>query len=193
MATLRRLDSSRLITDASGWRLGGVAKPTADVDRRRDPGGDGSCGAGVDCGDAIDVHAYPGPWPRPRVRRRWFADGAWGTLRWLRDASRASVLGEFGGVRYEVAGQTSGPFGWGYGQTAPPVDCAALAEAVALLWRQVGNMSGLAACVYTQLTDVEAEWNGLLTYGRMPKCPELLPARLAAEIRAVRQKLSSVP
>ena len=26
------------------------------------------------------------------------------------------------------------------------------------------QVSGLAGCVYTQLTDVAAEWNGLLTY-----------------------------
>ena len=37
------------------------------------------------------------------------------------------------------------------------------------LWGKVGAM-GLSGAVYTQLSDVEQEWNGLLTYDRQVKC-----------------------
>ena len=26
----------------------------------------------VDCGDVVDVHAYPGPWPSAAARHRWY-------------------------------------------------------------------------------------------------------------------------
>ena len=98
---------------------------------------------------------------------------------------RASVLGEFGGTRLEVSGHHHGVHGWGY--TAAQ-DCASFTETVVRLWTAVANMSGLSACVWTQLSDVEAEWNGLLTYDRIVKCPELVQ-RMAAQVWAARRAL----
>jgi len=45
---------------------------------------------------------------------------------------------------------------------------AALVEAFARLVGQLGDVAGF---VWTQLTDVEGELNGLLTYDRLPKAP----------------------
>ena len=45
----------------------------------------------------------------------------------------------------------------------------------------------LSAAVYTQLSDVEHEWNGLLTYDRHPKCREQMRAVLRPVIMAYRQ------
>ena len=86
-------------------------------------------------------------------------------------------------------GHTHGPYGWGYGRTTPR-SCDALAAEMTSLWRQVGNVSGLSACVYTQLSDVEAEWNGLLTYDRLDKCADTLPRLIASEVRAASQRLT---
>ena len=58
------------------------------------------------------------------------------------------------------------------------------------MWRRVRGLSGLSAVVYTQLTDVEAEWNGLLTYDREVKCEAELMARVAPLVREARRALS---
>ena len=71
-AALHHLDPGRLVTDASGWQL---SVPTP---RLPPPAASAAfplarpCGAGVDCGDVVDVHAYPGPWPSAAARHRWY-------------------------------------------------------------------------------------------------------------------------
>lgn len=100
-------------------------------------------------GDVTDVHSYPGPdAPAP-------------------DPSRASVLGEFGGLGLPVEGHTwLDQLSWGYREYR---DAAALQEAYRLL---IANLDvlvetrGLAAAIYTQTTDVETEVNGMMTYDR---------------------------
>ena len=187
LAALRSLDKGRrLITDVSGWSLS-----SHDVPPRLQPAGGGRergatfwidgrtrrCGGPRhDCGDTIDVHAYPGPWPKPWHRQRWYGHGWWDALQvqpaacspvhnlklqpraprlqpfalsppvapclqpaapclitaalitaalitavraarpsqWGKNAARASVLGEFGGVSHRVEGHTHGTDGWGY-------------------------------------------------------------------------------
>ena len=198
LAALRSLDKGRrLITDVSGWSLS-----SHDLPPRLQPAGGGRergatfwidgrtrrCGGRRDdCGDTIDVHAYPGPWPKPWHRQRWYGHGWWDALQvqpaayslqaatcspvhnpglqtraprptpctlpatlcipaatlcpqpaciapriqpaapcttsatrapllsqWGKNAARASVLGEFGGVSHRVEGHTHGTEGWGY-------------------------------------------------------------------------------
>ncbi len=46
---------------------------------------------------------------------------------------------------------------------------------------ELKNDKGLSAAVYTQLTDVETEGNGLLTYDRAVVKPDLSRAAAAAE------------
>ena len=191
---VRDLDATRLVTAASGWLLQGGwpradAQPTVgshswlETATRK-----AVADCGSDCGDTIDVHAYPGPWPSLEHRQHWYGDGVWERLGWTTSAARASVLGEFGGARFELSGHTQGAQGWGYGGSKG--DCAGFAAELFELWRQVANMSGLSAVVYTQLYDVEEEWNGLLTYDRVHKCEKELTTIVAPQIREVRRALT---
>jgi beta-galactosidase/beta-glucuronidase len=100
-------------------------------------------------GDVVDAHSYPGP-VCPK-----------------QEADRAAVLGEFGGLGLRVAGHcwlTTNT--WSYRSTSNSEE---LTQKYLDLWRKVWQLksdSGLCAAVYTQLTDVETECNGLLTYDR---------------------------
>ena len=186
LAALRQLDGGRrLITDASGWLLSSTTEPprlkSADGARVWLDGRMRRCaGPRDDCGDTIDVHAYPGPWPKPRHKKRWYGQGWWDALRWTKDEARASVLGEFGGVSHRVDGHTHSKQGWGY---ASATSCGELVDTVCDLWRRAAEASGLSAAVYTQLSDVESELNGLLTYDRFVKCEAQLRIRLPAVLR----------
>jgi hypothetical protein len=100
------------------------------------------------CGDVMDVHVYPGP-GAPKV-----------------EEVRAAVLGEFGGLGLGVPGHTWKADTWGYRGTA---DKDELSNGYVNLLRNVHDLrenAGLCAAVYTQLTDVETECNGLVTYDR---------------------------
>lgn len=98
-------------------------------------------------GDVRDIHAYPGP-AMPKLEKE-----------------RVAVLGEFGGLALPVEGHLWNSKGWGY---------AKMSSAEALMRKydtmnkllQVFAGEGLCASVYTQLTDVESEVNGLMTYDR---------------------------
>lgn len=98
-------------------------------------------------GDIVDAHSYPGPaCPKP-------------------EPTRAAVLGEFGGLGLSTPGHTWVESAWGYrGVTSE----RALTHKYLELWRKVSELKkeGLCAAVYTQLTDVETEGNGLFTYDR---------------------------
>lgn len=99
-------------------------------------------------GDVLDIHSYPGPAaPAP-------------------EAKRAGVLGEFGGLGLGVDGHTWTQKTWGYRGTTSSDD---LTRSYVRLLRGVWGLSeshGLSAAIYTQITDVETECNGLLTYDR---------------------------
>ena len=99
-------------------------------------------------GDIIDVHAYPGP-------KTPVADG-----------KRACVLGEFGGLGWIIPEHTLTGTGFGY-RTCNSM--RTLGWSWFALWKEVLRMrdeQGLCAAVYTQITDVETECNGILTYDR---------------------------
>ncbi len=102
------------------------------------------------CGDFFSVHNYFRPlavW-RDRARPR-----------------RAFVISEFGGVDWVCPGHgcVSGSYGYDVASGA-----SEFAEKVQELLARAGALEaeGLAGYVYTQLSDVEAESNGLLTYDR---------------------------
>ena len=101
------------------------------------------------------------------------------------------MVGEFGGARFELRGHTYGAHGWGYGKQTERT-CDQFVDELALLWQRVANATGLSAAIYTQLTDVEKEWNGLLSYDRIPKCSALLSKRVTPEIHRARRLLSRV-
>ena len=83
--------------------------------------------------------------------------------------SQATACGEYGGITYAVEGHK-----WSNSQvnyTAAPSP-----EAMDSIYDTYSNIlaigraeQGLSAAVYTQITDVEAELNGLMTYDRLPK------------------------
>jgi hypothetical protein len=99
-------------------------------------------------GDLQDIHNYPEPKVPPQ------------------SGARALVLGEFGGLGLRVDGHTWNERDWGY---ATPGSAEALLAQYREFYTQVRWLArelGLSAVVYTQLTDVETEVNGLLTYDR---------------------------
>lgn len=99
-------------------------------------------------GDMLDIHHYP----EPRCPEA--------------EENRAIVLGEFGGLGLPVQDHTWEERNWGYENMD---DTAALLEKYEDFYRLVYSMvkeEGLSAAVYTQITDVETETNGLLTYDR---------------------------
>ncbi|QTE02919.1 Beta-glucuronidase [Streptomyces cyanogenus] len=114
--------------------------------------------SGVNCcgardggnGDVIDNHNYVGPGNTPT------------------DPVRASVLGEYGGLGHRVPGHEWFP-GGGFSYEDQPTRAALDDRLVGLLDGIRENAmpaGGLSASVYTQITDVENETNGLMTYDR---------------------------
>jgi hypothetical protein len=99
-------------------------------------------------GDVHDIHSYPGPAaPEP-------------------ESDRAGVLGEFGGLGLGVDGHTWAERTWGYRGTADSDELTRRYEQLMRGVWSLKNERGLAAAIYTQITDVETECNGLLTYDR---------------------------
>lgn len=120
---VRSIDSTRLISNASGW-----------VDRNY--------------GDIYDIHPYPEP-QLPAFQQ-----------------DRAIVIGEFGGISLPVKGHTWSDESWGY---LSYENSHSFLNEYEKYYTQVwnyANNNGLSAVVYTQLTDVESETNGLITYDR---------------------------
>ena len=90
-----------------------------------------------------------------------------GKLRLKGDGLRPLVLSEFGGKTWRVEGHIFNPDKT-YGYGACPTR-EALNEAVATLYRESivpAVERGLCAAIYTQVSDVEDEVNGLATYDR---------------------------
>jgi hypothetical protein len=76
------------------------------------------------------------------------------------------VLGEFGGLGFGVTNHTWSQRAWGYQGVD---DSGRLTRQYCALLDKVWDLqrsNSLAAAVYTQLTDVETECNGFLTYDR---------------------------
>jgi len=117
-------------------------------------------------GDLIDVHRYQGPQAM------------------LGTATRAAVVGEFGGLGFKVPGHAWAGDTWGYGGLYPTL--AALNDRYDRLIERMWHLRdthGMSAGVYTQLTDVEVELNGLTTYDRAVLKYD--PARTAAVNRGL--------
>ena len=99
-------------------------------------------------GDVHDIHVYPGPGAPPI------------------DAKRAGVLGEFGGLGLAIPGHTWEKKTWGYRGVRNKADLTRKYERLLCGVYDLEREKGLTAAVYTQLTDVETEANGLITYDR---------------------------
>jgi hypothetical protein len=125
-------------------------------------------------GDLWSLHLYGRRFRVPRRRR---------------GDRRALVLSEYGGYDLHVEGHTGGDHDFGYRHFE---SADALGDAVIALHADLAREvpRGLAATVYTQLSDVEDEVNGLLTFDReVLKLPDetvraaLAPLREALSLR----------
>jgi hypothetical protein len=126
-------------------------------------------------GDIDDWHMYLGP-ASP-----------------LPSASRVAVLGEFGGLGLRTPGHEYSPSGGFFAYEWQP-------NATALTDRYVGLVNGarnlmigrgLSASVYTEITDVEGELNGFLTYDR--QVVKMDQARVRAANQALVDASRSLP
>lgn len=116
-------------------------------------------GADGNAGDIMDEHGYPSPALPPRP-----------------DGRRALVTGEYGGLGLAVPGHA-----WSVQMSYIDVDpktytddyLTKLDEVRALVCR------GSNGAVYTQITDVEGELNGLLTYDRRVVKPDVARVKAA--------------
>ena len=111
----------------------------------------------VGVGDVLDSHSYPDP-----------GDPI--------STTQAPVDGEFGGIAWHVTGHLWNPAqaGTGYLLASSLDNFATLYDGYiteAVNYKTAAN-GGLNAAVYTQITDVENECNGLMTYDRLLK-PDL--------------------
>lgn len=99
-------------------------------------------------GDVKDAHSYPDP-KCPEA-----------------EENRAIVIGEYGGLGFPVKDHLWEPFNWGYKTFEDTMKLLTTYESyIDLIYRFV-EKNGLSAVVYTQITDVETETNGLITYDR---------------------------
>ena len=130
--------------------------PSRLVDR--DSGAGYENGGDGNVGDVDDVHSYPPPaYPPP-------------------SPTQALACGEYGGIGFLVKGHTWRDTGGGYTEVQSPGDLEELYGEFAGLLKSFRDDHGLSAAVYTQITDVETELNGLMTYDRVFKCD---PAEIA--------------
>ena len=103
------------------------------------------------CGDFLSIHNYFRP-----LRAGWHGK---------QRGNRAAIISEFGGLAQMTQDHTSLDHSYGYGDFSTVEDWRA---AVKKLLAEVESLQdeGLAGYVYTQVSDVEEEVNGLLTYNR---------------------------
>lgn len=85
-------------------------------------------------------------------------------------------LSEFGGVSYVPKGSEVPRDSWGYEGVEHSREAAL--ERIRSLYVTIGRLTRITGICYTQLTDVEQEVNGLMTYDRKVKFDP-------AEIRAI--------
>lgn len=102
-------------------------------------------------GDIYDNHPYPAPSAPYTTKPQATADG------------------EYGGIKYAIDGHLWQGNGWGYASvsSAEEFDSTVCNYFGKLAYYK--TYKGLSAAVYTQLTDVEIEVNGMMTYDRMVK------------------------
>lgn len=143
----KSVDTSRVVMDNDGWEH--------------------------TCGDLLTIHDYSSSGESLRKHfasvdsvlalapsgRSVFADG-------YHYLGQPILVTEFGGVKYTPASDVA--HSWGYCEANSP---EAYAKKVAELTRALLDSPLVQGYCYTQLTDVETEENGLLTYDRGLKIP----------------------
>jgi hypothetical protein len=110
-----------------------------------------SGGPQTQSGDVHDIHPYPPPQCPPP------------------SATQALAVGEYGGIGMDVPGHMWHKPEGGYTKIQTPEELVDLYAEFTAMLKNFRDNNGLSAAVYTQITDVETEVNGLLTYDRIPK------------------------
>ena len=107
----------------------------------------------------------------------------------LKAGDKPLVLSEFGGYSFQPEGHVFNPEKtYGYGKFK---DQAAFAAAVEKLYRSEilpAVQNGLCAAIYTQVSDVEDETNGMLSYDR--KVCKLTPERMLPIARMLQEAVT---
>lgn len=123
------------------------------------------CNCDPENGDVIDWHVYPGPSaPTPTDER-------------------ASVLGEYGGLGLAIEDHLWAEDGFSYNDLESSEALTNKYVNKSHQLRLLMERCGLSAAIYTQITDVEREINGLLTYDRKVIKPSV------SEVREANQSL----
>jgi beta-galactosidase/beta-glucuronidase len=146
---LRSLDQSRLVSDNDGWEH----TDETDIFGLHDYARTGEELA------AKYKHLATEPGRIPRNGREALAYG-------FKYNGTPFLMTEFGGIAYRL-GAPAAENEWGYSGIEPTKE-AFLARLDGLIKALRGNPVWAGYC-YTQLTDVEQEINGLMTYDRKPK------------------------
>jgi hypothetical protein len=76
-------------------------------------------------------------------------------------------LSEFGGIAYIPQGHDAPALAWGYSGVEKTAEDAF--DRLESLYRGIAHIPQITGICYTQLTDVEQEVNGLMTYDRKLK------------------------
>ena len=101
------------------------------------------------------------------------------------DGRRVLALTEFGGYSYAMAGHDFSARSFGYKRFRTAEGLAAAYERLYLTEVIPAILhEGLSATVYTQLTDIEDEINGIFTYDRVEKLPAEMLIRVNEAVRA---------
>jgi len=126
-------------------------------------------------GDFADMHIYVGPGDPPQP-----------------SATRAAALGEYGGVGLLIPGHMWPGNHHAYEMQPTVEDLTKRFEKVQSNLLPLIEDKGLGAAVYTQLTDVEEEVNGIMTYDRKFKKMDQKRVHAANEaVLGVTNKLNS--
>jgi hypothetical protein len=131
-----------------------------------------SGGSFYNVGDILDWHSYPNP-SCPT------------------SSTQAVVCGEFGGVGLPITGHIWAP-GWGYVGAEDGDDLASQFENFCFQLSSFVQNQGLSAAVYTEITDVEIEQNGFLTYDRKVRKPDADRIRAAIASASATDVLTTV-
>jgi len=151
----RSLDATRLVIDNDGWEHTDATDLMTLHDYAR---------TGAELAAKYE-HLSREPQRIPRNGREAFAYG-------YRYNGTPFVLTEFGGIAFRLGAQKAGNE-WGYSGIEPTQD--AFLSRLGGLVKAIRENPAWAGYCYTQLTDVEQEINGVLTYDRKPKAdPETL-------------------
>lgn len=149
-ALTRSLDSTRLVIDNDGWEHSDMTDLFAIHDYAR---------SGEMLYSKYKNLAMPG-FGVPNNARAALAPG-------FAYNGTPVYLSEFGGIAYIPEGHTAPKDSWGYAGVEKTKDAAL--NRLRGLYDAIGRIPGIVGICYTQLTDVEQEVNGLLTYDRKPK------------------------